>query len=607
MNRKIFKNKKGNFIIYYIVSTILLLFLLNHFFFKDDGKISYSEFEKIGNENLIKSVEMTDTQIFITTKEIKDNPSKFLYTIAIPDEHLLEKLKEWNVSEYAYADTTKDPIFTFILNWILPMFFFIFIGSLFLKFIQKRMGGQSMNFGKEVGKIYAEKSIDVHFEDVAGQEEAKESLIEIVDFLHHPEKYGEIGAKLPKGALLVGPPGTGKTLLARAVAGEANVPFFSISGSEFVQMFVGAGAAKVRELFKQAQEKAPCIVFIDEIDAIGKSRNNSISSNDEREQTLNQLLTEMDGFDSSKGVVLLGATNRPEILDPALLRPGRFDRRVIVDRPDLIGREAILRVHAKGVSFEEDVNLKDIARSTPGAVGADLANMINEAALRAVKFGRKAVSQADIEEAVEIIIAGQQKKDRILSEYEKNAVAYHEVGHALVAQLSEHAEKVHKITIVPRTMGALGYTMQIPEEDRFLYTKEQLLDKIAVLLGGRSAEEIIFKKSSTGASNDIEKATEIARNMVTLYGMSEQFDMMALEKIENRYLGGQKAALVGETTLSLVDAEVKSIIQSAHKKALDLLNKNEGLLRFISEELLKKESLTGFQFEELIEIYNKKI
>lgn len=606
MKNKNFNLNKRNLLISYLITGILLLLLVNRFLTTDNRKISYSEFERLGREGKIESAEITPNQIALTLVPEGKNPSLTLYTNRIPDDTVLEKLREWNVKNYYFADTTKNPLFVFLMNWVLPLVFFMVVGSIFMRLMQKKIGAQSMNFGKEVGKIYAEKSTGVRFSDVAGQEEAKESLVEIVDFLHNPQKYSAIGAKLPKGALLVGPPGTGKTLLAKAVAGEASVPFFSISGSEFVQMFVGVGAAKVRELFRQAQEKAPCIVFIDEIDAIGKSRDNGFSSNDEREQTLNQLLTEMDGFDSSKGVVLLGATNRPEILDPALLRPGRFDRRVIVDRPDLAGREAILKVHSKGVLFDSDVNLLDIAKSTPGAVGADLANMINEAALRAVKMGRKAVSQEDLEEAVEIIIAGQQKKDRILSPYEKKAVSYHEVGHALVAQLLGSDEKVHKITIVPRTMGALGYTMQVPEEDRYLYTEEQLLEKITVLLGGRAAEEVIFQKSSTGAANDIEKATEIARNMVTLYGMSKNFDMMALEKVGSRYLGGRKESLVSDETLSKVDQEVKQILKSAHEKAIQILTENEGLLHFLSQELLKVETLNGDKFRSLIEDYGQK-
>jgi cell division protease FtsH len=466
--------------------------------------------------------------------------------------------------------------------------------------MDKKMGGGVMSFGKNTAKLYAEDETGITFENVAGQEEAKESLKEIVDFLHKPERYTQIGAKLPKGALLVGPPGTGKTLLAKAVAGEAKVPFFSLSGSDFVEMFVGMGAARVRDLFRQAEEKAPCIIFIDEIDAIGKSREGNISGNDEREQTLNQLLAEMDGFDSSKGVVILAATNRPEILDKALLRPGRFDRRVIVDRPDLIGRESILRVHSKDVKLSSDVNIEAIAKSTPGAVGADLANIVNEAALRAVKHKRTVVSQEDLEEAVEVIIAGKEKKDRILSPMEKKIVAFHEVGHALVAALLKNTDPVHKITIVPRTMGALGYTMQLPEEEKYLVSKDEMLDQITVMLGGRAAEEVEFNIISTGASNDIERATQSARSMVSMYGMTETFDMMALENVRNRYLDGRSVANCSEQTLTRVDEETLKIIKACHKKAIELLETNKGLLADISNALLEKETLMGDEFMEFI-------
>ncbi len=462
------------------------------------------------------------------------------------------------------------------------------------------MGSGVMSFGKNTAKIYAENETGITFEDVAGQDEAKESLVEIVDFLHKPERYTEIGAKLPKGALLVGPPGTGKTLLAKAVAGEAKVPFFSLSGSSFVEMFVGMGAARVRDLFEQAQEKAPCIIFIDEIDAIGKSRDNAMSSNDEREQTLNQLLAEMDGFDSSKGVVILAATNRPEILDKALLRPGRFDRRVIVDRPDLKGREDILKVHSKGVKISEEVDMSSIAKSTPGAVGSDLANIINEAALRAVKNGRQEVIQEDLEEAVEVIIAGKEKKDRILSPQEKRQVAFHEVGHALVAALLPNTDPVHKITIVPRTMGALGYTMQLPTEDKYLINKEEMLDKITVMLGGRSAEEVKFNSISTGAANDIERATQTARSMVTVYGMTDRFDMMALESVQNRYLDGRPVQNCSAETAAIIDDEALNIIKECHEKAKKMLKENEELLNKITEKLLEKETLMGDEFMAMV-------
>jgi cell division protease FtsH len=481
------------------------------------------------------------------------------------------------------------------------------IGRIIFGSVEKRMGSGVMSFGKNNAKIYGENETGVTFNDVAGQDEAKESLVEIVDFLHNPDKYVEIGAKLPKGALLVGPPGTGKTLLAKAVAGEAKVAFFSLSGSSFVEMFVGMGAARVRDLFKQAEEKAPCIVFIDEIDAIGKSRDGAISGggNDEREQTLNQLLAEMDGFDSSKGVVILAATNRPEVLDKALLRPGRFDRRVIVDTPDLKGREAILKVHSKEVKMSDDVNLHAIAKSTPGAVGADLANIVNEAALIAVKNGRKAVIQHDLEEAVEVIIAGKEKKDRIMSDKEKRIVAFHEVGHALVAALLKHTDPVHKITIIPRTMGALGYTMQLPEEEKYLVSKEEMIDQITVMLGGRAAEEVEFNSISTGASNDIEKATQTARNMVTIYGMTDRFDMMALESVSSRYLDGRPIRNCSDNTAALADEETLKIIKEAHDKAIKILEENKELLTAISERLIDKETLMGEEFMDMINNFGK--
>ena len=457
-----------------------------------------------------------------------------------------------------------------------------------------------MGIGKNNAKVYMESEIKVTFDDVAGQEEAKESLKEVIDFLNGPAKYTEIGAKLPKGVLLVGPPGTGKTLIAKAVAGEAKVPFFSLSGSSFVEMFVGVGASSVRELFKDAVAKAPCIVFIDEIDAIGKSRDNQMQSNDEREQTLNQLLSEMDGFDSSKGIVILGATNRPEILDKALLRPGRFDRRVIVDRPDFKWREAILAVHAKNVNLGEDVDLAEIAKSTPGAVGADLANIINEGALRAVRRRRKMVLQEDLREAVEVIIAGQEKKDRILSPKEREVVAFHEVGHALVAAMLKGTDPVHKITIVPRTMGALGYTMQVPEEEKFLTSREDLMNQITVMLGGRSAEEEVFNLVSTGASNDIERATSAARSMISMYGMSERFDMMALESIQNRYLDGRAVRNCSEQTSTVLDEETLNVIKTAHSKARQILRENRDLLDKISAVLLEKETIFGDEFFNLV-------
>jgi cell division protease FtsH len=522
-----------------------------------------------------------------------------LYTANINDENLIPALRAANIDFTGQNPSKETPIMNFVLTWVLPMVLIFFMW----KFLFSKMGGGGggvMGIGKNNAKVYMESEIKVTFDDVAGQEEAKESLKEVIDFLNAPAKYTEIGAKLPKGVLLVGPPGTGKTLIAKAVAGEAKVPFFSLSGSSFVEMFVGVGASRVRELFKDAVAKAPCIIFIDEIDAIGKSRDNQMQSNDEREQTLNQLLSEMDGFDSSKGIVILGATNRPEILDKALLRPGRFDRRVIVDRPDFKGREAILNVHAKDVILGGDVDLVEIARSTPGAVGADLANIINEGALRAVRRRRKTVLQEDLREAVEVIIAGKEKKDRILSPKEREVVAFHEVGHALVAAMLKGADPVHKITIVPRTMGALGYTMQLPEEEKYLTSKEELINQITVMLGGRSAEEEVFNLVSTGASNDIERATGQARSMVSVYGMSDRFDMMALESIQNRYLDGRAVRNCSEETSTVLDEETLNIIRNAHKKARGILRENRDLLDKISGVLLEKETIFGEEFFDLI-------
>ena len=493
-----------------------------------------------------------------------------------------------------------------MVSWVLPSILIYIVVTLLMRSIAKKMGGGGgpMSFGKNTAKIYAQKETGVTFADVAGQEEAKESLNEIVDFLHQPEKYNAIGAKLPKGALLVGPPGTGKTLLAKAVAGEANVPFYSLSGSDFVEMFVGVGASRVRDLFKQAVANAPCIVFIDEIDAIGKSRDNQMGGNDEREQTLNQLLSEMDGFDSSKGVVILGATNRPEVLDKALLRPGRFDRRVIVEKPDLKGREDILKVHVKDVKLGDDVDLNAIALGTSGCAGADIANIVNEAALRAVRLGRDKVNQSDFMEAIEVIIAGKEKKDRILTEKEKKIVAYHEVGHALATALQKNTMPVQKITIVPRTMGSLGYTMQMPEEEKYLMSKEEMIEQITTLLAGRAAEEVIFNTVTTGASNDIERATAMARAMVAQYGMSDRFDMMGLESIQNKYLDGRNVRNCAEVTSAEVDSEVLKIITDCHKNAIDILKKNEGVLHKIAAFLIEKETITGKEFMEILESEN---
>lgn len=604
-----FGNRKLKYLLYYVTAVTILLLLLNSVIRNAKTEhIKYSDFEKMITEKTIKEVQITDTQITIIPKEQKDVNQKIKYTTNIETGNmrpLLDKLNEAGVS-YDGPISNNDPLKNFFLEWVLPIVIFMIIGRILFGSMEKRMGSGVMSFGKNNAKIYAESETGKTFKDVAGQDEAKESLIEIVDFLHNPDKYIEIGAKLPKGALLVGPPGTGKTLLAKAVAGEAKVPFFSLSGSSFVEMFVGMGAARVRDLFKQAEEKAPCIVFIDEIDAIGKSRDNGIGGgNDEREQTLNQLLAEMDGFDSSKGVVILAATNRPEVLDKALLRPGRFDRRVIVDTPDFKGREAILRVHSKEVKMSENVNLQEIAKATPGAVGADLANMVNEAALLAVKKGRKFVIQEDLEEAIEIIIAGKEKKDRIMSDREKRIVAFHEVGHALVAALLKNTDPVHKITIIPRTLGALGYTMQLPEKEKYLVSKEEMMDKITVMLGGRSAEEIQFHYISTGASNDIEKATQTARNMVTIYGMTEKFDMMGLESVSNRYLDGRPVRNCSAETSAKIDEEILKIIKESHEKARSILKENQKLLVAISERLIEKETLTGDEFMEIVREFNE--
>jgi len=606
-NRKDGKNSKFNdnkfkYIIYYAIAVTIAVYLINDYIINTQTQhIKYTNFLNMITEHKIKEVEFSKDKILIYPKKDAGYGDKILYTGRIyNDKEVLDKLNKAKISYDPIIPKADSPIKSFIFNWILPFIILMMIGRFLFGRIDKKMGSGVMSFGKNTAKIYAESETGVTFKDVAGQEEAKESLVEIVDFLHNPQKYTDIGAKLPKGALLVGPPGTGKTLLAKAVAGEAKVPFFSISGSGFVEMFVGMGAARVRDLFEQAQEKAPCIVFIDEIDAIGKSRDNNVGGNDEREQTLNQLLAEMDGFDSSKGVVILAATNRPEILDKALLRPGRFDRRVIVDRPDLKGREEILKVHTKGVKMSEDIDLKAIAKSTPGAVGADLANIINEAALSAVKNNRKEVIQSDLEEAVEIIIAGKEKKDRILSPQEKRSVAFHEVGHALVAALLTHTDPVHKITIVPRTMGALGYTMQVPTEEKYLVTKEEMFDKICVMLGGRAAEEVKFNSISTGASNDIEKATETARSMVTIYGMTERFDMMGLESPGNSYLDGRPVRNCSDDTSAIIDEETLNIIKMAHKKSISILVENKELLEKIAETLLEKETMMGDEFMKLV-------
>ena len=582
---------------FFCLTIILGLILIAQLFLPSTSskeKITYSEFKQLVKEQKISKAVITGDTIIITPKSNTGLGGKELYTLRVNDTKLVEDLENSGVKFEAKNEKTSL-IIEILINWV-PLLLLIFF---FWKFVfskaMNKMGGGVGGIGKNKAKVYAENEIEVTFKDVAGQEEAKESLEEVIDFLNGPGKYTEIGAKLPKGVLLVGPPGTGKTLLAKAVAGEAKVPFFSLSGSSFVEMFVGVGASRVRELFREAEQKAPCIIFIDEIDAIGKSRDNQFQSNDEREQTLNQLLSEMDGFDSSKGIVILGATNRPEILDKALLRPGRFDRRVIVDRPDLIGREAILKVHAKDVCLNADVDLKEIAKGTPGAVGADLANIVNEAALRAVRNKRNQVLQEDLREAVEVIIAGKEKKDRILSPMEKKIVAFHEVGHALVAALLKGTDPVHKITIVPRTMGALGYTMQLPEEEKY-----ELMNQIKVMLGGRSAEEEVFNIVSTGASNDIERATQSARNMVTIYGMTDKFDMVALESVQNRYLDGRAVRNCSEETSTIIDEEVLRIIREAHKEARQLLRDNRDLLDKIAGILLEKETIFGDEFMNVV-------
>ena len=597
------KNNNNNkkYLIIYVIVAFMFIYSFNYAKnMLTTQEISYNKFMQLVKNGEISEVRTEGDSLVITPKEGSSESGKMLYTGEVLDPNLVETLQNNGVEYYGNITEQQSMIMELLVYYIVPILLMFFL----FKFLFRKMGGKfgagPMNMGKSNAKMYVETDVKVTFDDVAGQDEAKESLTEIIDFLNNPAKYASIGAKLPKGALLVGPPGTGKTLIAKAVAGEAKVPFFSMSGSNFVEMFVGMGAAKVRDLFKEAEKHAPCIIFIDEIDSIGKSRDNQMQSNDEREQTLNQLLTEMDGFDATKGIVILGATNRPEILDKALLRPGRFDRRVIVDRPDLIGRKAILKVHSKDVKLADDVDLDSIAKGTPGAVGADLANMINEAAIRAVKHGRDEVIQEDLEEAVEVIIAGKEKKDRILSKQERKIVAFHEVGHALVAGLLEGTDPVHKITIVPRTMGALGYTMQLPEEEKYLVSKEEMLNQITVMLGGRAAEEVVFNMVSTGASNDIERATQSARSMVTVYGMTERFDMMALESIQNRYLDGRAVRNCSEATSTLVDEEILKIIRQCHNKAIELLTENRDLLDEISEYLLEKETIFGTDFEKFI-------
>lgn len=590
--------------IYYYAMTLLFILLLNTvilptFFSPKVNEISYGNFLQMVDEGRVSKVEITDNKIASICKD--DGESKIYVTGRVEDPQLVDRLIKSKVEFSQVIPKENSPIVNFFLNWIMPILIFFALGQLFMRYMGNRMGGNAMTFGKSNAKIYVEAQTGKSFDDVAGQDEAKEALMELVDFLHNPDKYKAIGANMPKGALLVGPPGTGKTLLAKAVAGEAKVPFFSISGSEFIEMFVGMGAARVRDLFKQAQEKAPCIVFIDEIDAIGKKRDTGkFGGNDEREQTLNQLLSEMDGFDGSKGVVILAATNRPETLDKALLRPGRFDRRVPVELPDLKGREAILRVHAKNVKIADNIDFNALARATSGASGAELANIVNEAALRAVKMKRKYVEQGDLEESIEVVIAGYQRKGAVISPEEKRVIAYHEIGHALVAAMQKNSAPVHKITIIPRTNGALGYTMQISENDSVLMKKEELFNKIVTITGGRSAEEIVFGSITSGAANDIEQATKIARSMVTRLGMTEEFDMMATEIMSNVYLGGDASLQCSDATAGKIDAKVLAIIKEAHEKARQILLENRAKLDVLAQFLLEKETITGEEFMALL-------
>ena len=598
------KNHNGQMILGFIMVTLVALFLISLFSSRfsqmSSKETTYSEFlEQLDNNN-VKTVEFSSYEMDYTLVKDKAPYKVTYYTGIVNDKDLISTLKSAKTSEgkaIEISATVPDNTSTWLVNilsFIIPL---VLIWILF-GFLMKRMGGGAMGVGKTTAKVYVEKTTGVTFKDVAGQDEAKESLQEVVDFLHNPKKYRDIGAKLPKGALLVGPPGTGKTLLAKAVAGEANVPFFSLAGSDFVEMFVGVGASRVRDLFKEAQKMAPCIIFIDEIDAIGKSRDSRYGGgNDEREQTLNQLLAEMDGFDASKGILILAATNRPEVLDKALLRPGRFDRRIIVDKPDLKGRLETLKVHSKDVHMDETVDLDALALATAGLVGSDLANMINEAAINAVKNGRKFVNQSDLFEAFELVaVGGKEKKDRVMSDKERKIVSYHEVGHALVSALQKNTEPVQKITIVPRTMGALGYTLQTPEEEKYLETKDELLAKITTYMAGRAAEVLVFQSATSGAANDIEQATKIARAMVTMYGMSDKFGMMCLATVENQYLDGRAGLICGEDTAGMIDEEVLDIINRSYDEAMRMLTENREILNHISEYLYEKETITGKEF-----------
>ena len=563
-------------------------------------EVDYGTFMSMIEQKKIGNVEVDDDQIIFTDK---DDAKKIYKTGAMNDPTLTQRLYDSGAKFSKDIETTTSPLVSFLLTFVLPLIIFIGLGQYMGKKLMEQAGGKNsmaFGFGKSNAKVYVPSTQGIHFSDVAGEDEAKESLSEIVDYLHNPKKYSDVGASMPKGVLLVGPPGTGKTMLAKAVAGEANVPFFSMSGSEFVEMFVGMGASKVRDLFSQAKEKAPCIVFIDEIDAIGKKRDGQFSSNDEREQTLNQLLTEMDGFQENIGVIILAATNRPETLDPALTRPGRFDRRVPVELPDLAGREAILKVHAKKIKTADDVNFHTIARMASGASGAELANIINEAALRAVRNNRTVVNESDLEESIETVIAGYQKKNAVLSDSEKKVVAYHEIGHALVAAMQSHSAPVQKITIIPRTSGALGYTMQVDQGDKYLLTKQELENKIATFTGGRAAEELVFGEITTGASNDIEQATKLARAMVTRYGMSEDFDMVALETVSNQYLGGDASLACSAETQTKIDQRVVELVKKQHEKAIHILTENRAKLDELAQYLYEKETITGEEFMNIV-------
>ena len=598
------KSPKKPLLYYYgVVLLVLLVFnlIVTPLLLKEEvTEVDYGTFMSMTEDKNIGQVQVEDQQIVFTDKDEKN----VYQTNAMDDPQLTERLYESGAKFSKDVDASTSPLLSLLITGILPMLIFIGLGQYMAKKLRDQMGGKdSLMFGgmgKSNAKIYVQSTKGIRFDDVAGEDEAKESLAEIVDYLHNPQKYTDVGASMPKGVLLVGPPGTGKTMLAKAVAGEANVPLFSMSGSEFVEMFVGMGASKVRDLFKQAKEKAPCIVFTDEIDAIGKKRDNQLSSNDEREQTLNQLLTEMDGFEGNNGVIILAATNRPESLDPALTRPGRFDRRVPVELPDLAGREAILKVHAKKIKTADDVDFHTIARMASGASGAELANMINEAALRAVRNNRTVVTEADLEESIEVVIAGYQKKNAVLSDKEKKTVAYHEIGHALVAAMQTHSAPVQKITIIPRTSGALGYTMQVETGDKYLMTKDELANKICTYTGGRAAEEVIFNEITTGASNDIEQATKLARAMITRYGMSDEFDMVALETVNNQYLGGDTSLACSAQTQQEIDKMVVQLVKTQHEKAIGILKANRKALDALAKYLYEKETITGEEFMEVL-------